>query len=125
MWIADAFGQFGERRYRRAHDFRCGDIDMPGHRAKHDHPILFLDASQFCDAREIDQHRGAGEPLLERRDERHATRQRLGIGVRLQECERILQCFGPAIVEGVHQTSLASAASRIVKAAIRTARTML
>ncbi len=73
--IADAIGQAGEGRDRLPHQRRGGHVGVAGHGADPQGPAVPPDAGQGLDPGEVDQQGRARQPLLDRRQQRHAAGQ--------------------------------------------------
>ena len=95
-------GERGKRRNGGIHDVARRDIGVARHRADDDRVALATNARELGEAAEVDQRGGRSEPLLHRRDQRHAAGKRLGV-VFGEVGDRAAYLIGTGVVESVHE----------------------
>jgi hypothetical protein len=101
--IADVAGEVGERGDRLGDVGRVGDGVVRGHRADRHRAARHRDAAQVAEAAEVDQLARLGQALLERRDQRHAPGDELGLVVGLDRVGRGVDAGRLLVFEVVHR----------------------
>src|SRR5262249_36768187 len=94
------------RRDRFADNRRSGDVCVARGRADHERAALHLDPVQSFDVGEINQMRGARQPLLHHGNQGVTTGYQLGIFVLDQEIRGLPHGRRTMIFEFVHEGSL-------------------
>ena len=100
--VANRLGKRGERRDLGFHGRIRGDLRVGGRGTDDDVAALLGDAAQSRDAAQVDDVGGAGQALLEGRQQGHAAAHQLALGSAGQDLDRFLDGTGPMIVEAVH-----------------------
>src|SRR5262245_17992523 len=109
MWIADAGGERRQCGYRALDTLVGGDIGVRRSRL-YRHLAAGSGYSRIVEAAEINDVGRGGEPLLHRRQERHAARQELAVLRLIHQLYGVRGFCRPVIVEVFHMSPPYSAA---------------